>query len=197
MFLADELTLEITIKILIMISRTEFNEVCDKALEMVEAAGIALAEKEKTIITAADFGLNRLKEEGIQILTMFDTDRVAGKILILFPFQTIPEHWHPAVGDDPGKEEIIRAISGDLYFYLPGEDTLKHGFIVAGKEACYTMRNEVVLYPGEQLILTPGTKHWFQAGDRGAVMYSFSSKLRDTFDLFSDPNIVRETVIVD
>jgi D-lyxose ketol-isomerase len=128
---------------------------------------------------------------------MFETDRVAGKILILFPYQTIPEHWHPAVGDDPGKEEVIRAISGDLYFYLSGEDTLKHGFIIAGKEDHYTMRHEVVLHPGEQLILAPGTKHWFQAGERGAVMYSFSSKVRDTLDQFSDPDVVRETVIVD
>ena len=180
-----------------MITRAEFKEVCEKALSMMKAAGIHLSESEPAKITAADFGLNHLQEEGIQILTMFETDRVAGKILILLPFQTIPEHWHPAVGDDPGKEEVIRAISGDLYFYLSGEDTLKHGFIIAGKEDHYTMRHEVVLHPGEQLILAPGTKHWFQAGERGAVMYSFSSKVRDTLDQFSDPDVVRETVIVD
>ena len=180
-----------------MITRAELMESSDKALEIIKAAEIHLAETEPDKITAADFGLSRLKEEGIQILTMFDTERVAGKILVLLPFQTIPEHWHPAIGNDPGKEEIIRAISGDLYVYVPGEDTLKHGFIKAGKEDCYTMRHEVVLHPGEQLILAPGTKHWFQAGKRGAVMYSFSSKVRDTLDQFSDPNIVRETVIVD
>ena len=59
------------------------------------------------------------------------------------------------------------------------------------------MRNEVVLHPGEQLILPPGTKHWFQAGKKGAVMYSFSTKVRDTLDQFSDTGIVRGTVIVD
>ena len=180
-----------------MITRAELRETCEKALIIIDTAGIHLSETESAKITAADFGLSRLKEEGIQILTMFDTDRVAGKILVLLPYQTIPEHWHPAVGDDPGKEEIIRAISGDLYFYIPGEDTLKHGFIVAGKEACYTMRNEAVLLPGEQLILAPGTKHWFQAGERGAVMYSFSTTVRDILDQFSDPDVVRETKIVD
>jgi D-lyxose ketol-isomerase len=179
-----------------MITRAEFMEACEKALKMMEAAGIHLAEEEKTKITAADFGLSHLQEEGIQILTMFETERVAGKILVLFPNQTIPEHWHPAMGDDPGKEEIIRAISGDLYFFIPGESNLKHGFIVAGKEDFYTMRHEVVLHPGEQLILTPGTRHWFQAGERGAVLYSFSTKVRDTLDQFSDPAIVRETEIV-
>jgi D-lyxose ketol-isomerase len=180
-----------------MITRAEFKEVCEKALSMMKAAGIHLSESEPAKITAADFGLSHLKKEGIQILTMFDTDRVAGKILVLLPYQTIPEHWHPAVEDDPGKEEIIRAISGDLHFYVPGEDTIKRGIIVAGKQDFYTMRNEVVLHPGEQLILQPGTKHWFQAGERGAVMYSFSSKVRDTLDQFSDPDVVRETVIVD
>ena len=106
-----------------MITRAELKESSEKAFEIIKAAGIHLAETEPDKITAADFGLSRLKEEGIQILTMFDTERVAGKILVLLPFQTIPEHWHPAIGNDPGKEEIIRAISGDLYFYVPGEDT--------------------------------------------------------------------------
>jgi len=180
-----------------MITRTELKEACEKALTMIEDAGIQLTNEDKDKITAADFGLSQLFKEGIQILTMFDTERVAGKILVLLPYQTEPEHWHPSVGDDPGKEEIIRAISGDLYFYIPGENSFKNGFIVDGKDSCYTMRNEVVLLPGEQLILPPGTKHWFQAGENGAVMYSFSTKVRDTLDQFSDPDIIRETVIVD
>jgi D-lyxose ketol-isomerase len=180
-----------------MITRNELNEACGKALGMIEAAGIRLTEAEKKKITAADFGLGRLSEEGIQILTLFETDRVAGKILVLLPKQTIPEHWHPAVGNDPGKEEIIRAISGELFFYIPGTDTVERGFIVTGKDDFYTMRHEVVLDPGDQLILTPGTRHWFQAGKRGAVMYSFSTTVRDILDRFSDPGVKRETVIVD
>ena len=180
-----------------MITKAALREACEKSLQMIDAAGISLAATERTKITAADFGLSHLKKEGIQILTLFDTDRIAGKILVLLPYQTIPEHWHPAVGDDPGKEEIIRAISGDLYFYIPGEDTLKLGFIVEGKEDRYTMRHELVLHPCEQLILAPGTKHWFQAGEKGAVMYSFSTTVRDILDQFSDHDVVRETRIVD
>lgn len=180
-----------------MITRTELKKSCDKALRMIDEAGVHLSEPERRKITAADFGLSRLRNEGIQILTLFETARVAGKILVFLPYQTIPEHWHPAVGEDPGKEEIIRAISGDLYFYIPGENSIKHGFIVAGKENYYTMRNEVILLPGEQLILAPGTKHWFQAGEKGAVMYSFSTTVRDILDQFTDPDVVRETTIVD
>jgi len=178
-----------------MIIKKDFDSACEEALKMIEAAGILLTETDKKQITAADFGLSQLREEGIQILTLFETDRIAAKILVLFPFQTEPEHWHPSVGNDPGKEEIIRALAGDLYFYIPGKDTIKHGFIVNGKDDYYTMRHEVVMAPGDQLILPPGTKHWFQAGKKGAVMYSFSTKVRDTLDQFSDPNIVRETVI--
>ncbi len=178
-----------------MIKFDEFNEVCRKSIEMIEAAGLFLTPQDKERITAADFGLSNIKEEGVQILTMFQTDRIAGKILVLLPYQTEPEHWHPTVGEDAGKEEVIRAISGDLYFYIPGEDTMKQGFIVEGKESCYTMRNEVIMQPGDQLVLPAGTKHWFQAGEKGAVMYSFSTTVTDLLDQFTDPDIVRETVI--
>ncbi len=180
-----------------MITKQELIGAQERAAHLIEQAGLYITEEEKQSIAAADFGLSQLEQEGIQILTMFETDRIAGKILVLFPNQTEPEHWHPSVGDDPGKEEIIRALWGDLYFYIPGDDTLDKGFIIDGKGDYYTMRHEVDMKPGDQLILPPGTKHWFQAGAKGAVMYSFSTKVRDTLDQFSDPNIVRETKIVD
>ncbi|WP_289041178.1 D-lyxose/D-mannose family sugar isomerase [uncultured Zobellia sp.] len=178
-----------------MIKYNEFKEVCQKSIQMIEAAGLLLTRADKQKMTAADFGLSHIKKEGVQILTMFQTDRIAGKILVLLPFQTEPEHWHPTVGDDAGKEEVIRAISGDLYFYIPGENNMEKGFIVDGKEDCYTMRNEIVMEPGDQLELPAGTKHWFQAGEKGAVMYSFSTTVTDLNDQFSDPNIVRDTII--
>jgi len=178
-----------------MITQSDFKEVCQRSIDMIEAAGIQLTEEDRAKMTAADFGLNQIKREGVQILTMFDTGRIAGKILVLLPFQTEPEHWHPTVGDDPGKEEVIRAISGELYFYIPGEDNMERGFIVEGKSSCYTMRHEVILRPGEQLVLPAGTKHWFQAGASGAVMYSFSTTVTDLLDQFSDPDVVRKTKI--
>jgi D-lyxose ketol-isomerase len=180
-----------------MIIRTELREVCAEALALIERSGIPITDEDRAKITAADFGLSNLRREGIEILTMYETERAAGKILVLLPRQTEPEHWHPSQGDNPGKEEIIRHVWGDLYFFVEGPDTLEKGFIVEGKDEVYTLRHEIDLAPGEQLIFPPDTPHWFQAGPRGAVMFSFSTKVVDTLDGFTDPAIERKTKIVD
>ena len=115
----------------------------------------------------------------------------------MLPHQTEPELWPPPVGDDPGKEETFRVIAGTLHFYIPDTDTLRAGWVPAGKEGCYTCRHEVVMKPCDQLTLSPGTKHWFQAPAGGAVFSGFSTCVRDGLDRFSDPAIVRQTRIVE
>ncbi len=178
-----------------MISRAEYEEAKFRAIEMITESGVVLSDEEKRSLEVVDFGLSRLDVEGAQIATLVQTERISVKLLALFPDQTEPEHWHPRVGDDPGKEETIRMVSGLLYFYIPGEESLKEGFIPDGKDACYTVRKEVVMRPGDQITLSPGTKHWFQAGPTGAVFYSFSTIARDVLDKFTDPDIVRVTQI--
>ncbi len=180
-----------------MITRKELEEAQKRTAEMIKKAGIVVLDEEMGKIAAADFGLSRLEKEGAQILTLLETERVAFKILTLFPYQTEPEHWHPQVGDDPGKEETVRLVYGTLYFYIPGEDNMRHGFIPEGKESSYAMRHEIVMKPGDQITLEPGTKHWFQAGGEGAIMYLISSCVRDILDQFTDPDVVRETEVVD
>lgn len=160
-------------------------------------AGIQINDDEIGSIEVADFGLSNLSAEGVQVFTMVNTDRLAAKVLVLFPHQTEPEHWHPRVGTDPGKQETIRHIWGDLRFYVEGADTLKEGFIVPGKEDVYTLRHEIIMEPGEQLSFEPYEKHWFQAGMRGAVLYSFSTTVRDGQDGFTDPEIKRNTIVTD
>lgn len=162
----------------------------DAALLLVKA-GIPLAEGEAERIEVIDFGLGNVPVEGLQLLTMFETDRMAGRILIMTPNQTEPEHWHPPFGENPGKQEIIRAFWGEVRFYLPGEGEIKQGFLVTGKEHLYTLRREVLLKPGDTLVLEPGSKHWFQAGKEGAVFYSFSTMVKDASDGFTDPDVIR------
>ena len=180
-----------------MITRAQFEGAQKRAGEMIRTSGIQMTAEELTDgIEVVDFGLSNLEKEGAQILTLVQTERISVKVLALFPYQTEPEHWHPPVGDDPGKEETIRIISGTCYFYIPGEASVKEGFIPKGKEDYYTVRKEMVMKPTDQIILDPGVKHWFQAGSEGTVMYSFSTIARDALDGFADPGVERITHIV-
>lgn len=178
-----------------MLSKSEYVAAQNRAANMFRNSGIYITNNEAQKVEIADFGLGRLDIEGAQILTLVTTDRISVKIVALFPNQTLPEHWHPCVGEDPGKEETIRVVSGKVRAYIPGEENMSEGFVPAGKEDVYTMRNELILKPGEQTTLEPGTKHWFQAAEKGAVMYSFSSVARDILDGFTDPDIKRVTEI--
>ncbi len=51
--------------------------------------------------------------------------------------------------------------------------------------------HEIVLHPGEQYTLMPGTKHWFQGGEDGAVISEFSTRSTDETDQFTDERLVR------
>lgn len=180
-----------------MITRQQQQQARQRAKEMICKSGIFLSDQEADAIDVVDFGLSQLEREGLQVVTLVQTDRISVKVLALFPNQTEPEHWHPPVGDDPGKQETIRVVGGSMYFYIPGENTFRDGFLVNGKESYYTVRHEIFMRPGDQITLTPGTKHWFQAGREGVVMYSFSTIARDVLDKFTDPDIVRVTRIAE
>ena len=180
-----------------MLTRQQVREAQARAAAMMRAAGVVFTAEEAESIAVADFGLSHLEVEGAQILTFVSSERISAKVIALFPGQTLPEHWHPPVGDDPGKEETLRVIRGTLYCGLPGEGPLRHASPPAGKEAYYHCRHEVVMGPAEQITLAPGVPHWMQAGREGAVLYSFSSCARDILDGFTDPDIVRETRIQD
>jgi D-lyxose ketol-isomerase len=180
-----------------MITTSEKTNAQQRAADMMRDVGIQIRDDEISRIEVVDFGLSQLEVEGVQVLTMVSTDRLAAKVLVLFPNQTEPEHWHPQVGEDPGKQETIRHIWGDLRFYVEGEDNMKEGFVVDGKEDAYSLRHELILRPGDQLTFEPYEKHWFQAGPRGAVLYSFSTTVRDGLDGFTDPDIQRLTIVKD
>lgn len=167
-----------------------------KALQFFEKAGIVLTEQEKKNIEVADFGLGDLERTGLELVVYVNTERCCAKELILFPRQTCPEHRHPTVDGKLGKEETFRCRWGEVYLYVPGERTENHkATIPTGKEKCYTVWHEIILRPGEQWTIEPDTLHWFQAGDKGAVVSEFSTHSRDEFDIFTNPEIERETEI--
>ncbi len=180
-----------------MLARDDIAAAQRRAAALIRASAVHITEAEAEKIEVADFGLSRLEHEGAQILTMVGTDRIGVKVIVLFPSQTVPEHRHPPMGHDPGKEETLRIVYGSARCYIPGEDTLHEGFVPHGKEEVYTVRHELILAPGDQITLQPGTKHWFQAGTGGVVLYSFSTVARDVLDEFTDPDIKRITEIQD
>ena len=139
---------------------------------MLAEAGIVLTSSEQQAIEVADFGLDDLERSGLQIVVYVNTERVCAKELVMFPGQACPEHRHPPVGGEPGKEETFRVRRGSVRLWVDGD-------------------GEVVLGPGEQHTIPPDTLHWFQAGDEGAIVSEFSTRSRDECDVFTDPRVVR------
>jgi D-lyxose ketol-isomerase len=143
-----------------------------RAAARLASAGIVLRDDERVGLEVTDFGLGRLDEVGLQLLVYVNTERVCAKELVLFPRQLCPEHRHPPVDGEPGKEETFRCRTGEVVLWVEG-----HG--------------EMTLRPGDQFTIMPDTLHWFRAGDEGAIVTEFSTRSRDETDIFTDPSIVR------
>ena len=175
-----------------------YEEARVKALEMYDKAHIILTDAEKNNLEVADFGLNDLWNIGLEIVTYVNTERCCGKEMVLFPRQTCPEHRHAPLPDYIGKEETFRCRYGEVYLYVEGEPVANpKAKAPKGREAYFTVWHEIVLHEGEQYTMYPNTKHWFQAGDKGAVVSEFSTKSVDEYDIFTDPDINRIPEIED
>jgi D-lyxose ketol-isomerase len=183
-----------------MLSREEVASARRRAREYLAAAGIVLTPDESERIEVADFGLGDLEATGLQLVTYVNTARVCAKELILFPRQTCPQHRHPPVGDEPGKEETFRCRWGTVYLYVEDVQGTRERAAChppAGREHTYTVWGEIVLKPGDQHTIPPNIHHWFQAGPDGAVVSEFSTRSRDELDVFTDPAISRSPVIAE
>ena len=194
--MSGPVTLICTEEAMTMLTKQQVEEAQKRALEFLEKAHIVLTEDEKKRIEVADLGLGELEDTGLELVVYVNTERCCAKELILFPRQTCPEHRHPPVGGEPGKEETFRCRWGTVYLCVPGEPTPNpRAEPPKGREKTYTVFHEVVLKPGDQYTLAPGTLHWFQAGDEGAIVSEFSTRSRDEMDVFTDPEIQRATEI--
>lgn len=181
--------------------KEDADEARARAAGMLEEAGIALSAAERKAMEVADFGLGDLERYGLQIVVYENNDRYCAKELVLFPRQTCPEHRHPryacpgAPAPRPGKQETFRCRWGRVFLYVEGPPTPgMRAVIPPGDEACFNVRHEIVLESGDQYTLAPETRHWFQAGDEGAIVSEFSSTNTDEHDVFTDPRIRRAPV---
>jgi D-lyxose ketol-isomerase len=148
------------------------SEARTRAAERLADAGIVLTPYERESIEITDFGLGDFERAGLAIVVYVNTDRVCAKELVLLPRQTCPEHRHPPVAGEPGKEETFRCRAGSVHLYVDGYE-------------------EIVLQPGDQFTIPPDTLHSFRAGDDGAIVSEFSTRSRDENDVFTDPDITR------
>ena len=173
--------------------RYDYERMRQVALEYYGRAHIVLTDGEKERIEVADFGLDRVDEVGLQILTYVNTERVCAKEMVLAPRQACPEHKHVPSECADGKEETFRCRYGKVYLYTDDGGISKREDITLGflPDTALTVFRETVLCPGEQFTIMPGTLHWFAAGDDGAVISEFSTRSTDETDVFTDTRIVR------
>jgi len=179
-----------------MISQAEYLRARERAVGMMQQAGIALTPAEIEQFEVADFGLGRLDEIGLEIVTYVNTERVCAKELVLFPWHICPEHMHPPVKGQPCKEETFRCRWGEVYLYVDGPASSTFlGRLPEQHGEHLTVRRQIVLRPGEQFTLNPELWHWFQGGPEGAIVSEFSTHSTDENDIFRDPAIQRAPVI--
>jgi D-lyxose ketol-isomerase len=155
-------------------------------------AHIALTPEEAGQVEVADFGLGDLDRMGLELVVYVNNDQYCAKEMVLFPGQTCPEHRHPAVDGQPGKQETFRCRWGKVYLYVPGAaNPCPKATLDEGYRRYFSVWREIVLGPGQQYTIAPDTMHWFQAGEEGAVISEFSTTSRDESDVWTDPRIER------
>lgn len=171
----------------------EVKRLREKTVEFLQKAHIVITKEEKENIEIADFGLNDIENVGLEVVVYENNDRYCAKELVLFPGQMCPEHQHPPLSEkNIGKQETFRCRWGEVYLYVEGEATPNPKAKLPEKYKKYLqVWKEIILRPGDQFTLPPNTKHWFQAGEKGAIVSEFSSTSDDESDIFTDPNIKR------
>ncbi|MGZ5556478.1 MAG: D-lyxose/D-mannose family sugar isomerase, partial [Candidatus Aminicenantales bacterium] len=142
-----------------------------EAAALLKRARIPITRDELESMEIADLGLGDIRRIGLEVIVYENNDRYCAKELVLLPRQICPEHRHPGVSGRMGKKETFRCRHGEVYLYVAGERTPKPMARVPRKYKSYlTVWHEIVLRPGDQYTLPPNSLHWFQAGDKGAVV---------------------------
>jgi D-lyxose ketol-isomerase len=171
----------------------DVEELRAKAAALLRKARIAVTPCEIETMEVTDLGLGDPKHVGVEIIVYENNDRYCAKELVLLPRQICPEHRHPRInGRNLGKKETFRCRYGEVYLYVAGERTPRPKAKVPKKHKPFlSVWHEIVLRPGDMYTLPPNSLHWFQAGDKGAIVSEFSSTSTDENDLFTDPRIRR------
>ena len=146
---------------LLRISPNEkIEEIAMEAKNMCSLAGVILPNIANFEISH-HYGLDKFEQYGLVMATIINRD-YCKKILIVFPNQTNPEHFHKI------KEESFYCLSGEVI--LTVEDKI------------------LVLKPGDLALIPAGKKHTIFS-PKGAVVEEISSTSNTIDSYYSDPKI--------
>ena len=163
------------------------------AIGLLKKARIVLTRFEKDNIEVSDLGLGDIRHVGLEVVVYENNDRYCAKEIVLLPRQLCPEHKHPPIDNrNQGKMETFRCRWGKVCLYVAGDRTPRPKARVPLKYKRHlNVWHEIVLHPGDQYTIPPNGLHWFQAGEKGAVVSEFSSTSTDERDVYTDPRVRR------
>ena len=178
-----------------MITIDQKNQYQKKASFLFNNANISTTKQQIESIEIADFNLSDFEKIGLSIFKKNKLKDKFIKEIAILPNQTCPQHMHPIVSNNTGKEETLICRWGVLYLYVNGQKNNIKARIPKGKDETFTVFNEIILYPNDKYTILPETWHWFQAADNGAVVTSISNITTESKDIFKDLKISRFTKI--
>ena len=103
-----------------MLKKEDYDRLKAAAAEYFKKAGIAVTEKEMSAFQVAEYDLGCVDTIGLELIEYVNTERCCAKELVLLPGQICPEHRHPPVCGEVGKEETFRCRYGTVYLYVEG-----------------------------------------------------------------------------
>ena len=173
----------------------KLNEIKKEITKIYKNSKMVFTKKEFETMELTDFGLCDFFNIGLGVIIYVNTERICAKELVLTPYQICPQHLHPDINGNPGKEETFRCRWGEVYLYVPGPEAKNIKAKIPRKyKDRFSVFHEIILKPGNQYTLEPDTWHWFQGGENGAVLSEFSTHSYDAGDIFYDKKIKRIAV---
>lgn len=134
--------------------------------------------------------MDNFQEEGLALIDILRSKILRITLLVLLPYQTVPQHLDPAYDQESGKEETLRVLYGHTKVYTEGSENNHEIQIPHNKKQYYTACHEIALIQGEQYTIPPQTLHWFQAGALGSVNLEFQNRVDETKNIFTDASII-------
>jgi len=167
----------------------------DAYIALMNYHGYPVTKDLKEKIWVSDYGLGQFTKLGLGamgFLNELEGDYL-GQDLFLLPNQMLPEHYHLDTEKAPGKMEGWHVRYGVSYVYGEGEPTLDIKAVIPDchMNGTVTVKNEIILHPGETAILNRKTApHWQFGGPEGAIISEYGTYHDNDGVVHSDPNLV-------